>query len=266
MKTKQAGELKYFQFDSFDPRLVDHYMFTRKGGHSTGPFSALNLGGTNGDDPEAVAKNHDLIFDAINRPLSSRFDVWQVHGTTILFGDEPRPIEKKHTPADGIFTDRPEVTLLMRFADCVPLLFHDPARQVVGIVHAGWQGTMLKIGAEAVKQIGERYGSKPEDLVVGVGPSICTHCYQVGEDVCRKFHRLWGGEADAFILEKADGLYLDLWGANEFSLRQAGVKTIEQSRICTGEHLDEWYSYRKERGLTGRFAVVIALKRDENSR
>ena len=148
----------------------------------------------------------------------------------------------------------------MRFADCVPLVFHDPVQKVVGIVHAGWQGTLLRIGAEAVSAIKQRYESTASDLRVGLGPSICGKCYQVGEEVRQKFLKAWGAEADQFFLKQEQGLYLDLWGANEWALRQAGVEHIENSGLCTAENLDEWYSYRKEKGVTGRFAVVIALK------
>ena len=256
---KQEG-LVYYKFDSFDDLALDHAIFSRIGGNSQGPYTSMNLGGTNGDNPKAVVANHEKLFRVFGRPYSSRFDVWQVHGKTILFSDAPRPPEKKHPPADGIFTDKPEVTLIMRFADCVPLVFHDPARKVVGIVHAGWQGTLLRIGAEAVSAIARQYGSSASDLRVGMGPSICGECYQVGADVHKQFLKAWGSDAEQIFLNKEDGLYLDLWGANEWVLREAGVGRVENSGFCTAEKLDEWYSYRKEKGVTGRFAVVIALK------
>jgi YfiH family protein len=260
MRQFRQDGLIYYKFDTFDDEAVDHAIFSRQGGSSQGPYTSLNLGGTNGDDPSAVLANHEKLFEVFGRPYSSRFDVWQVHGKTILFSDAPRPPERKHPPADGIFTDKPEVTLIMRFADCVPLVFHDPVQKVVGIVHGGWQGTLLRIGSEAVSEIQNRYGSSASDLHVGLGPSICGNCYQVGEDVRKQFLQAWGIEAEQFFAKTESGLYLDLWGANEWVLRQAGVEHIENSGFCTAEHLDEWYSYRKERGLTGRFAVVIALK------
>lgn len=260
MRQFQQDGLTYYKFDSFDDAALDHAIFSRIGGNSQGPYTSMNLGGTNGDNPKAVVANHEKLFKVFGRPYSSRFDVWQVHGKTILFSDAPRPPEKKHPPADGIFTDKPEVTLIMRFADCVPLVFHDPTRKVVGIVHAGWQGTLLRIGAEAVSAIARQYGSAASDLRVGMGPSICGECYQVGEDVHKQFLKAWGRDAEQFFLNKDDRLYLDLWGANEWVLREAGVGRVENSGFCTAEKLDEWYSYRKEKGVTGRFAVVIALK------
>ena len=98
------------------------------------------------------------------------------------------------------------------------------------------------------------------DLRVGLGPSICGKCYQVGEEVRKQFLKAWGAEAEHFFTKQENSLFLDLWEANEWILRQAGVAQIENSRYCTAENLDAWYSYRKEKGITGRFAVVIALK------
>lgn len=252
--------LRYYTFESFQNQPVDHGIFTRLGGLSQGPYASLNLGGTVGDDPAAVAANHKRLFSVFNRPYESRFDVWQVHGRTLMFTDSPRPADQKHLPADGIFTTNPDVTLMMRFADCVPLVFHDPSQRIVGIVHAGWQGTLLKISAEAVHLLQERFGSEPRDLQVGIGPSICGECYQVGEDLRIRFLDAFGEPALSFFREREDKLYLDLWAANEWTLRQAGVEKIEQSNLCTAMHLDEWYSYRKEKGITGRFATMIALK------
>ena len=265
MIRRENRGLVSYHFESFDPALVNHAIYTRLGGVSEGHFSQLNLGGTNGDNPEHVRENHLRLFENFGMPFESRFDVWQVHGDTIHFTDIPRPESQKHQPGDGIFTQNPEVTLMMRFADCVPILIHDPVKKVVGLVHAGWQGTLIEVGALAVKKAVENYGCDPADLRVGIGPSICGHCYQVGKDVCSQYHRRWGEKAKEIISESAQGNYLDLWAANEWSLRNAGVQHIEQAGICTAENLHEWYSYRKEKGLTGRFAVAISLtRRGEN--
>lgn len=260
MIRQEQNGLRYYQFESFDSLAVEHALFTRQGGVSSGYYESLNLGGTCGDDPASVRRNHELVFDLLGRPFDSRLDVWQVHGKNIVISESPRPVNQKHQPADGIFTSNPEVTLMMRFADCVPLVFHDPIKKVVGIVHAGWQGTLMQISKEAVFRIADHYGSKPADLVVGIGPSICGICYEVGQEVRKQFLKHWGDVADEFLKPQGERYLLDLWAANKWVLQQAGVCRIEQSHMCTAEHLDEWYSYRKEKGATGRFGVVIALK------
>lgn len=252
--------LRYYTFESFPSESVDHAIFTRLGGYSQGPYASLNLGGTVGDKPEDVLANHHLLFENFGRPYESRFDVWQVHGNTMLYSAKPRPPEQKHQPADGIFTDNPNVTLVMRFADCVPLVFYDVIRHVVGLVHAGWQGTLIQVAADGVRFCQDKFGSRPGDLLVGIGPSICGQCYQVREDIRHQYLLRFGPDANNFFTENDNGLYLDLWSANVYTLQKAGVHHIEESHICTAEHLDEWYSYRKEKGITGRFGVVIALK------
>jgi YfiH family protein len=260
MKIIDIDGTRAYQFESFDSSVVEHRLFTRLGGVSKGIWSSLNLAGTVGDEKVAVAQNHEIMFKAFGAPLSTRFDVWQVHGTQIHFAEAPRPPEQKHKPGDAIFTDKPGITLTMRFADCIPLLFHDPVKKVIGIVHAGWLGTALQISRVAVEAIGKRYGSKASDLIVGIGPAICGNCYEVGEDVIRRFEKYWRKDYHPFFKKIKESWFLDISNANEYILRQAGVKQIEQSHICTAENLNEWYSYRKEKGLTGRFGVVFALK------
>jgi len=260
MRTNIKDGIKFIQFDIFEEIGINHAVFTRQGGVSKAPFDSLNLGGTVGDDPEHVMENHLRVFRTVKRPFDSRFDVWQVHGKRIICTDSPRPIEQAHLKADGIFTDNPEVTLLMRFADCVPLVFADPIKHVVGVVHAGWQGTVKRIAAEAIEVLKRRYASKPEHLLCAIGPSICKDCYQVSLNTAQQFRDVFGQEATAFIDNRDEGIYLDLWKANQMTLEKAGVKHIERADLCTAHHLEDWYSYRAEKGKTGRFGVVIALK------
>lgn len=259
MIRKEEKGLVSYHFESFDPALVNHAIYTRIGGVSEGHYSSLNLGGTVGDKPENVLKNHQILFDHFGMPFESRFDVWQVHGDTVHFSDRPRPESQKHQPGDAIFTQNPDVTLVMRFADCVPIMLFDPKQKVVGLVHAGWQGTLIEVGKTAIEAAVKEYGCDPADIRAGIGSSICGHCYQIGGEVREKFYKKWGEKAADFISDTEYGSFLDLWGANEWSLRKAGLQFIEQSRICTAENLNEWYSYRKEKGLTGRFSVAISL-------
>lgn len=255
----QDNGLKYFSFERFGGAGVVQAIFTRRGGVSQAPYETLNLGGTVGDDPAHVLENHNRVFEVIERPFESRYDVWQVHGKHIVCTDKPRPKDQKHFQADGVFTNKPQVTLMMRFADCVPLLFFDPIRHVVGMVHAGWQGTLLKIAAEAVQVAHNAYGSMPEDFIVGIGPSICKECYRVGEGLARRFRREFGQVASTFVEQRSDGFYLDLWRANQVTLEAVSVRNIEQSDLCTAHNLGDWYSHRAENGKTGRFGVLLAL-------
>lgn len=255
---EQKG-LRYYQFNSFKSHSFFHAIFTRRGGVSKPPFDSLNTGGTVGDDPQDVLENHHLIYDVLGFDFRSRFDVWQVHGATILCADAPRPQDRPHPKGDGILTDKQGVTLFMRFADCVPILLYDPLNKVIGIIHAGWQGTVKKIAKAAVEKMIDCYNAKPEMLLAGIGPSICQSCYEVGANVRQSFLSSFGKEGERYFKEEDGRYYLDLWRPNRDLLNEAGVQQIEVAGICTACHLEDWYSHRAENGKTGRFAVLMTL-------
>jgi hypothetical protein len=165
-----------------------------------------------------------------------------------------------HRKADAILTDRPEVTLFMRFADCVPVMFYDPHRRVVGLAHAGWKGTVGGMVTETVAAMQVEYGSDPADIQAAIGPSIAAHHYPVGPEVVAEVEKAFGEEAGG-LLDRSNGqAHFDLWAANRLLLERAGVRQVEVAGICTACHLEDWYSHRGEQGQTGRFGVLIALK------
>jgi polyphenol oxidase len=254
----QHNSIRYYAFDLFPPDIVQG-VFTRRGGVSPAPWESLNVGGTVGDETGRVQQNRVRSFEALGRQLGSMFDVWQVHSSDAVFADAPRPAEAPYQKADIIFTDRPEVTLYMRFADCVPILLHDPRRRVVGIAHAGWLGTVRFTAAAAVRAMVEHYGSRPEDIQAAVGPSIGPDHYEVGPDVIARVQESFGPDAAPLIVERGGKQHFDLWQANRLQLEQAGVGQIELAGLCTACHLDDWFSHRAVKGRTGRFGALIAL-------
>lgn len=260
MSFQQQNTLRYYTFESLQFPEVVQGIFTRNGGVSPAPWASLNLGGTVGDTRANVIENRRRIFELIQRPVETIFDSWQVHGDYVLITNRPRPLDEPHTKADAIVTNRPEVTLLMRFADCVPILFYDPAHAVVGIAHAGWQGTVKKIAAAVIRTMAEAYGSQPEEVIAGIGPSIGPDHYEVGEDVIARVWQSFGADAPEVLIHANGRVKFDLWKANRLVLEQAGVRQIEVAGLCTACHNHDWYSHRKEAGRTGRFAAVIALK------
>jgi YfiH family protein len=173
--------------------------------------------------------------------------------------DAPRDPALPHIRADILLTDRPEVTLFMRFADCVPILLYDPVKQVVGLAHAGWLGTVRQVVKTAVEAMRIHYGSLPEDLIAGIGPSIAAHHYEVGLEVVEQVRRTFGGQAESLLPSRNGAVQFDLWAANCLALENCGVRKIEISGLCTACHTEDWYSHRKEQGKTGRFGVLIAL-------
>ena len=216
MKLIRKNGIEYYQFESFDNKIVTHGFFTRKGGVSPAPWNSLNHGGTVGDVRENVVENRRRAFNALNRPVESIYDVWQVHGTEVICTQSARPLDVEHIKADAIATDRPEVTLFMRFADCVPILLYDPNKRVVSIIHAGWMGTVKKIISYTLKTLQEHYQCDPAQIVAGIGPSIGLCHYQVGKEVISAVRESFSDKADDLLVQRDEKTYFDLWKANEY--------------------------------------------------
>ncbi len=259
MKFHSKDGLRYLTFDLF-PQTVLHAVFTRRGGVSPAPWESLNVGGGIGDDPERVRENRYRSFAALGRTRESIFDVWQVHSAEAVIAESPRPPDEPYRKADIILTDRPEVTLFMRFADCVPILLHDPRRGVIALVHAGWLGTVRGAARAAVQAMQAHYGSHPADILAAIGPSIGRDHYEVGADVVQQVRASFGKHADNLLFPQQNRIHFDLWAANTLLLEQAGVGKIELAGLCTACHLEDWFSHRAEKGRAGRFGVLMALK------
>jgi polyphenol oxidase len=251
--------IRYYTFDLF-PREVTQAIFTRQGGVSPEPWASLNVGGTVGDDATRVRENRYRSFGALGRRIDSLYDVWQVHSADSVIADAPRDPRSELLQADAVFTDKPKVTLYMRFADCVPILFYDSKQGIVGLAHAGWLGTVRGMTSAAVKKMREHYGSKPENIYTAIGPSIGVDHYEIGADVIAKVQEAFGSDAKGLIETRNGKTYLDLWSANFIQLKKSGVEKIEVAGLCTACHLDDWYSHRAEKGKTGRFGAMIGLK------
>lgn len=251
--------LDFVQFDSFSQYPLHQGIFGRKGGVSPEPWSSLNLGGLSGDTRENIIENRKRIFSCFDLPVESIYDVWQVHGNRVICTDNTRPLDQEHEKADAIFTNKPGISLFMRFADCVPLFFYDPLKVVIGIAHAGRIGTLNRIAADCINAMRETYGSKPEDVLAGIGPSIGPDHYEVKEDAASDAEACFQN-TEGILRQESDGsIYLNLWEANRRILVDAGVKDIELAQICTACHTGDWFSHRAEKGKTGRFGALLAL-------
>ena len=258
MPFQASTGLRYYTFEGLGNGVLQA-VFTRRGGVSPEPWAALNLGGTVGDKPERVRENRLRALTALNRDPASVYDVWQVHGVNVAIAEAPRTPETPHLQADSILCNTPGITLMMRFADCVPILLHDPIRKVIGMVHAGWMGTVKGTVRVAVETMKARYGSNPADIRAGIGPSIGPDHYEIGADVVAQVRQAFGTRATRLLKENGKAIHFDLWAANRLILELAGVKQIELASLCTACHTEDWYSHRAERGRTGRFGAIMAL-------
>ena len=264
MKLVESNSLRYYSFDSMEDQGVMQAVFSRHGGVSNTPYATLNTGGTVGDDPKAVVENRMRCFSALGRSPDSMFDVWQVHSVKVAVADAPRPADRPHDKADIIITDKPGISIFMRFADCVPVFLIDPRRKAIGMVHAGWIGTLDHAVLIALQAMQARFGSHPGDMLAGIGPSIGVDHYLVGDDVIARVKQVFPADARDLLVEHADGFHFDLWKANLVDLHRAGVRHVENSGICTACHLDDWYSHRAEFGKTGRFGALLALSGNDS--
>ncbi len=259
----QSGDLEYFQFDYLRKAGLKHGIFTRRGGISPAPWDSLNLGGLVGDERLNIIENRRRIFNALQLPVSSQFSVWLVHSNQILVSRKPKHIEEPFLRVDGILTDQNSVTLTMLFADCVPIYFYDPTIPAIGIVHAGWLGTIKKIAASAVEKMIAEFGSKPDHIWAGIGPSIGPDHFEVKEDVVSRFEKVFKNDTDLLVKRKDNRTWLDLWAANQLVLNHAGVSNVEISGCCTACDTARWFSHRAENGKTGRFMGVLSLERTD---
>ena len=187
---------------------------------------------------------------------------------------------KPRRKADAIITRRRDVALALSFGDCPSILFYDPVQEVLGMAHAGWRGTARGVAAATVEAMREQFGSRPGDMRAGIGPSIGPCCYEVSPEVQQLFqgkaqfaempaaeqYRNLVRESAVFsIQQQPDGgpsLRLDLWQTNRNQLLMAGLlpEHVELPEVCTSCNLDRFFSYRGERGITGRFPALLALR------
>lgn len=253
-----AGQLEYYRFDQWSD--VRHGIFTRNGGFSDAPWSSLNMGGNVGDKAETVGRNHALMYEALHLPSERACSVWQVHGSDVIAVNRPAKGRRWLALADAMITDCPDTPLVMRFADCTPILLYDQEQGVIAMAHAGWRGTVLGVAANTVRTMVKRFGCKPQNIHAGIGPSIGPARYQVGDEVVQSVYNYFGTLDGLINCDSSGGeKYFNLWAANELDLRQVGVECVEVAGICTAENIHEFFSHRAERGRTGRFGVVMSL-------
>ncbi|MGI6368760.1 MAG: peptidoglycan editing factor PgeF [Anaerolineae bacterium] len=249
-----------YQFETFQRPGLLHAVTTSCGGHSRGGIQGLNLGRTTGDDPASVEANHRALYERLLIAPSQVVSASQVHGAhvarvTAADGGAVMP------ETDGLISDTPGLALLMRFADCVPVLLYDARRRAVGLAHAGWRGALAGVATNTVIAMQRAYGCSPDDLQAGLGPSIGPCCFEVGPEVVQQVRETCADSNRLITRQQPNGhAWLNLWGLVEAQLRALGLKHIESARLCTACRHDLFYSYRRQGAASGRLAAVIGLQ------
>lgn len=247
---------------------VKHGCSTRVGGVSASPFHTLNTGFTVSDDPVAVWENRRRFAACLEQEwLPSILSM--THGKEVARIDSavPVPADRTRAPrppysADACITNRAGVPLSLTIADCVPVFFFDPKAGCIGLAHAGWRGTVSGIVKETVEALRAAYGSRPGDLLVGIGPSIGPQQFEVGSEVACEFAKEFPEHPELISpMPESGKARVDLWLANRYMARRAGVpdENIVDSGWCTASHPEYFFSHRRDRGHTGRLLAGIVL-------
>ena len=256
-----------------------HGFSTRVGGvSSVYDGEDLNLGFTKEDEFAAVLRNRELFLRAVaGSGPAEMVTVRQVHGTRVkdVAAAEAglRTVDGRGTvEADGLRTTATGLMLGIMVADCVPVLVADVRLRVVGAFHAGWRGTAAGMVEQGIAGMMSEYGSRPEDMVGAVGPSIGGCCYTVGEEVRETFAGRFGYTEKLFRAE-ADGTHLDLAEANRRQLVGAGLRVekvavLGECTACTRleNGRRRYFSHRAEKGITGRAMGMIGVGTSQENR
>jgi len=265
---ENAG-LLYYTFEPLKEfQEIVHGFSTRKGGISLSPYDTLNLGLHVKDEKSAVVENRKRFVNSLGYSLEDAVALDQVHGNKVVVVNESHKgkgmleYEDFLASADGMITNEPGILLTTYYADCVPLYFFDPQTKSIGIAHAGWKGTMLKIGANVVSELQQNFGANPENCIAVIGPSIGPCCYEVDDRVLQPMEKAYSSSS-SIIRQAEKRIFLNLWEANKISLQESGLKDINIyiSRLCTNCSQEHFFSHRRDKGQTGRMAAIIGLSR-----
>jgi YfiH family protein len=251
-------EIKIWQSALLSNAEIAHGFTTRAGGVSPPPFHTLNLGLTTKDLPQNVLENRKRFANQFGFALAPL--AWQIHGNDVLVLKQENaiPQEPNLPKADAIISNIPKLVVSMFFADCLPIYFWDPIHHAGGIAHAGWRSTLLGISEKTVEMMQEVFGTKPDDLIVVLGPSIGPCCFEVQKDVEEPFLKRFG---ESVCIQKNGKTFIDLWEANKLVLKGKGVKmeNVEEAKLCTSCNENLFFSYRRDKGNTGRMAGFLQI-------
>ena len=269
MTLNNADSVPYLTYNSLSEiKFINHAFTTRLGGVSEGEFTSMNTAFNRNDDPNRVTENYKRICGSAGFEFESLVASAQDHHTYVraVTSKEkgigiyrPRDLES----VDALITNEPGVTLVTYYADCTPLFFVDVKNRAIGLAHAGWRGTVGRIGEKVIEKMTALYGTDPKNVTCAVGPAISVCCYEVDEPCAANFLALTDLDTDKFVFEKGGGKYmLNLLEANKQILMAAGVqeKNITLSDLCTNCNSELLWSHRATKGYRGTMSAMMCLK------
>ncbi len=242
-----------------------HFFTSRTGGKSENPYSSLNLGLSSGDDTEDVLENWRILASATGIEMAETVMPKQVHSDGILLVGGSEDFRKKSgrfnpPEGDAVILACRGASASVITADCVPVIVVCRNAAVGAVIHSGWRGTALNIAGKTVREMIERFSIRPDEIIAAIGPSIGFCCYEVGEEVFVKFKELFGNN-EKIIKEENGKFFVSLKDAVFSQIKEEGVLlgNIEIFNICTSCKSELFFSYRRDRGVTGRQASVLKI-------
>lgn len=268
MKLNNPDTVPYLTYNSLEEiNFIKHGFSTRLGGVSEGIFSTMNLAFNRGDNKDSVVENYKRLCGSIGLDFNSLVASAQDHHTFVRvvtskdYGvgiTKPRDIQS----VDALVTNEKNVTLVTYYADCTPLFFVDTAKKAIGLAHAGWRGTVGRIGEKVISKMSECFGSDPGDIKCAVGPAISKCCYEVDKACADEFYKLDDLDCSLFIFPKENNKYhLDLLECNRQILVKSGVKpeNITISDLCTKCNSELLWSHRATNGQRGTMCALMSI-------
>lgn len=262
----EIQDFKYLTFPSLEKHEhLFHCFTTRLGGVSEGQFASMNLGFGTGDKEENVSENYKIMAEKLNIKIEDIVETDQTHTNNIRYvteKDKGRAMkEPDYTNVDGLFTDKKNIALMTFHADCTPLFFYDPIKEVIGMAHAGWRGTLQNIAGEMVKAFINDFNCDAANIKSVIGPSLGSCCFEVDKDVADMFISADKKYKD-FMKIKGEKYHFDLWEINKYNMIKEGMKesNIEISGLCSKCHNDLLFSHRGQKGKRGLMCGIIMMK------
>ena len=269
MTLNNADTVPYLTYNSLSEiNFINHAFSTRLGGVSEGEFTSMNMAFNRGDNPENVTENYKRICKSAGFDFDSLTASAQDHNTFVRAVTsenkgvgiyKPRDLHS----VDALVTNEKGVTLVTYYADCTPLFFVDTKKKAIGLAHAGWRGTVGRIGEKVVNKMTELYGTNPSDIVAAIGPAISVCCYEVDKPCADNFYALSDLDSSRFVFPKDNGKYMiDLLETNRQILVAAGVKNenITVSDVCTNCNSELLWSHRATKGKRGTMSAFMCIK------
>lgn len=262
MKLNVDSNLEVFQFENLlNEKDIHQANTTRKGGISEGHFDSLNLGYGVDDHLNYVEENRRRLAEFMGVPFERLIFQKQTHSTNSKIITEKNYKEYIENN-DALITAEKNIAIAVLGADCVPILLYDRKNKVIAAIHAGWKGTVNGIVDKVLYVLKKEFNSNPENIIAGIGPSICVENYEVGTEVVEAFEKTFPNHKLLITNHHNDKTHINLWLANKTWLLNQGVpeKNIEISGMCTYKNHDIFYSARYYKNKTGRFASCIVMK------